>query len=209
MTPFVVLLLTFLVAILSVVELKLAIPLGMGLAEGAGLTGISPWLYFAVAFLGTCVPALLITLFLKPVLKSLGKTKLFKPLADKLDAHFARKAERVEKKAEVRADRYKQKLLAKGSEQAWSEEKLAARVAQSEKRRATVLELVKYASLFLFVAVPLPLTGVWTGSAIGVFLNTKFRYAFPCIILGNLVAGLIVMGLSLAGFHLAGITITF
>lgn len=46
--------------------------------------------------------------------------------------------------------------------------------------------------LFLFVAVPFPVTGVWTGTAIAVFLNLKFSNAFLPIVFGNLVAGTII-----------------
>ena len=47
-------------------------------------------------------------------------------------------------------------------------------------------------ALFIFVAVPFPVTGVWTGTAIAVFLNMKFKDAFLPIVLGNLVAGSII-----------------
>ena len=47
-------------------------------------------------------------------------------------------------------------------------------------------------ALFIFVAVPFPVTGVWTGTAIAVFLNMKFSNAFLPIILGNLIAGTII-----------------
>ena len=47
-------------------------------------------------------------------------------------------------------------------------------------------------SLFLFVAVPFPVTGVWTGTAIAVFLGMKFKETFLPIALGNLVAGGII-----------------
>ena len=46
--------------------------------------------------------------------------------------------------------------------------------------------------LFIFVAVPFPVTGVWTGTAIAVFLNMKFKDAFLPIVVGNLVAGSII-----------------
>ena len=46
--------------------------------------------------------------------------------------------------------------------------------------------------LFIFVAVPFPVTGVWTGAAIAVFLNMKFKDSFLPIVLGNLVAGSII-----------------
>ena len=50
--------------------------------------------------------------------------------------------------------------------------------------------------LFLFVAVPFPITGVWTGTAIAVFLNLKFKESVLPIALGNLVAGAIVTALT-------------
>ncbi len=47
--------------------------------------------------------------------------------------------------------------------------------------------------LFLFVAIPLPLTGVWTGTCIGVAIGLKFWQTVLSVILGNIVAGLIIM----------------
>lgn len=44
-------------------------------------------------------------------------------------------------------------------------------------------------ALFVFVAVPLPLTGVWTGTAIAVFLNMKFKDSLLPLASGNLIAG--------------------
>ena len=52
--------------------------------------------------------------------------------------------------------------------------------------------LLKQIGVFVFVAIPLPMTGVWTGSAIAVFLGLKFREAVLPVIVGNLVAGLII-----------------
>jgi uncharacterized membrane protein len=55
--------------------------------------------------------------------------------------------------------------------------------------------IVKYEllGLFLFVAFPLPLTGVWTGSAVAAMLKLDFKKAFPTVILGAMVCGLILM----------------
>lgn len=46
--------------------------------------------------------------------------------------------------------------------------------------------------VFAFVAVPLPMTGVWTGTAIAVFLGLKFWDAFFPVAVGNLIAGLLI-----------------
>ena len=58
--------------------------------------------------------------------------------------------------------------------------------AEDKKRKMLII------GLFIFVAVPFPVTGVWTGTAIAVFLNMKFKDSFLPIVLGNLVAGSII-----------------
>ncbi len=46
--------------------------------------------------------------------------------------------------------------------------------------------------LTLFVAIPLPVTGAWTGSLAAIIFDIKPRYAFPAIILGVTIAGIVV-----------------
>ncbi len=53
-------------------------------------------------------------------------------------------------------------------------------------------KFIKQMGVFIFVAIPIPLTGVWTGTAIAVFLGLRFKDAVLPVMLGNLVAGLII-----------------
>lgn len=46
--------------------------------------------------------------------------------------------------------------------------------------------------LFIFVAIPLPGTGVWTGSAAALFFGIRFSYAMPMMTAGVFCAGIIV-----------------
>jgi uncharacterized membrane protein len=46
--------------------------------------------------------------------------------------------------------------------------------------------------LMLFVAVPLPMTGAWTGAIAAYLFKLPLRLALPCIILGVLIAGVVV-----------------
>lgn len=46
--------------------------------------------------------------------------------------------------------------------------------------------------LFLFVAIPAPGTGAWTGALIAAMLDIRMRTALPTIFLGVCTAGLIV-----------------
>ena len=60
--------------------------------------------------------------------------------------------------------------------------------------------VLKYASLglVLFVGIPLPGTGAWTGALIAAMFDMKKRYAFLSIFLGVLTAG-ILMSLIMGG----------
>ncbi len=50
--------------------------------------------------------------------------------------------------------------------------------------------------LLVFVAIPLPGTGVWSGSLAAALLDMRFKWAFPAILVGNIIAAAIIMGLS-------------
>lgn len=56
--------------------------------------------------------------------------------------------------------------------------------------------------LFLFVAIPLPVTGGWTASLIAFVFGMPLKKAFALISLGVLVAGLIVLFLTRAGLSI-------
>ncbi len=55
----------------------------------------------------------------------------------------------------------------------------------------------KILAVFVFVAIPLPLTGVWTGTCVAVFIGLDYVSTCVSVILGNLVAGLIVTAILL------------
>lgn len=57
-----------------------------------------------------------------------------------------------------------------------------------------------YFALFLFVAIPIPGTGAWTGTLAASILNLDFKKTMVSIIAGVLVAGLIMLAVSLGLF---------
>ena len=54
----------------------------------------------------------------------------------------------------------------------------------------------KYLGLMIFVAIPLPGTGGWTGALIAAFLDMRLRSALPSIFGGVLIAGFLITGLT-------------
>lgn len=70
------------------------------------------------------------------------------------------------------------------------------------KAQKNTPKVQKYASLglLIFVALPLPGTGAWTGALVAAMLDMRMKYAIPSIFCGVLIAGLIM---SLASYGLA------
>lgn len=60
-------------------------------------------------------------------------------------------------------------------------------------------------ALTLFVAVPLPVTGAWTGCAAAFVFGIKFRHAFPAVLAGVLIAGVVVTLVTLMGIGAMGL----
>jgi uncharacterized membrane protein len=71
-------------------------------------------------------------------------------------------------------------------------EKIINLVFRISRRRGRIVERYGAIGLTLFVAIPLPITGAWTGSIVAFLLGMKFKRAFPAIVLGVLLAGIIV-----------------
>ena len=58
------------------------------------------------------------------------------------------------------------------------------------------IEKYEFWGLVLFVGIPLPGTGAWTGSLIAALLGVKFKKAFPAVILGICIATVIMWFIS-------------
>lgn len=67
------------------------------------------------------------------------------------------------------------------------------------KTKGDLIQKYEAIGLMLFVAVPLPMTGAWSGCIAASLFRIKFRYAFPAIFLGVVLAGIIVMSVCLFG----------
>lgn len=67
---------------------------------------------------------------------------------------------------------------------AWQHRRLSSKGGKVDKYKVWFL--------FIFVAIPLPTTGVWTGSMIAGLFDMRIKKAVPVIFLGNIVAGLLI-----------------
>lgn len=121
---------------------------------------------FLLAYIGSTIVVIPIFFLLRPILNLLKKWKAFNGFATRVENYFQSKADETEKKQTENSGK-------KFSETA-----------------------LKQLGVFIFVAIPLPMTGVWTGTAIAVFLGLDFKHAILPIVVGNFIAGLLICGLS-------------
>lgn len=73
------------------------------------------------------------------------------------------------------------------------------------RRKRGIVDKYGVFGLTLFVAIPLPVTGAWTGSMIAVVLGLNFYKSLGCVILGVLIAGVVVSLASVGVIAVLGI----
>jgi len=56
--------------------------------------------------------------------------------------------------------------------------------------------------LLLFVAIPLPGTGAWTGALVAALMDMKFKHALPCVFLGVCIAAAIITAVTFGVIHI-------
>lgn len=134
-------LMTFLISMLPIVELRGAVPVGTAL-------GLNPYLVLIVSILGNILPIPFVVIFARKIISMLKKTRLF--------ARFAAFLE-----------------------------------AKAEKNKEKIIKYEKL-GLFIFVAIPLPGTGAWTGALVSSFLDLRLKNSFLPISLGVVAAGIIM-----------------
>ncbi len=108
-----------------------------------------------ICIIGNIIPIPFILLFIRKIFELMKKTKLFRPLVEKL-----------EKKAMGKSDKIKK---------------------------------YEFFGLVLFVGIPLPGTGAWTGSLIAALLEVDIKKASIAIFIGLILATIIMCLFSYGG----------
>ena len=101
---------------------------------------------------------------------------------------------------------FARKILEWGSEKNWKPFKQFCNFCLKKGEKAGTKLLKKagnygtYFGLFLFVAIPIPGTGAWTGTLAASILNLDFKKTMIAICAGVLTAGIIMLAVSLGLF---------
>ena len=143
-------LITFLISMVPVIELRGAIPYGI-------TAGLEPWLVYPLAAIGNLLPVPFILLFIRKIFQWMKRYEKLGKIATKLEERAASKSGKVKKS--------------------------------------------EFIGLLLFVAIPLPGTGAWTGALIAALMDMRLKRAISSIALGVVLAGLIVTLVMVMGIH--------
>ena len=133
---------------------------------GAAL-GLPFYINYPLSVLGNLLPVPFILLFIPKILAFLGR---FKP--------FARLVNWLHDKAR----RGSKKVIGEGA------------VTTSDTEDIPTLKMTRaiFLALMIFVAIPLPGTGAWTGALVASLFNIERRWSFLSIALGVLISGIIM-----------------
>ncbi|MBS5940019.1 small multi-drug export protein [Clostridium sartagoforme] len=138
-------LVVFIISMVPILELR-------GGLIAASLLGIGVVKAIFLCIVGNIIPIPFILFFITPIFNWMKKTKLFRPMVEKL-----------EKKSMAKSDQIKK---------------------------------YEFWGLALFVGVPLPGTGAWTGALIASLLGIKTKKASLAILLGLIMATTIMTFIS-------------
>ncbi|MDY2886877.1 COG2426 family protein [Coprococcus catus] len=140
-------LIVFIISMVPILELR-----GGLLAAGPAFLDIPTWRAIPICIIGNLIPIPFILLLIRPIFAWLRRTKLFRPLVEKLEAKAMSKSSQIEK--------------------------------------------YEFWGLVLFVGIPLPGTGAWTGSLIASLLGIDWKKAFLAVVIGVCMATVIMYFLS-------------
>jgi len=82
--------------------------------------------------------------------------------------------------------------------------RFAERMEERAERKGDAFRRGLVFGLFIFVAIPLPGTGAWTGALIAAMLRLRIRTAFPAIAAGVAVAAVLVTGITFGFSNIIG-----
>lgn len=127
----------FIISLFPILELR-------GGILAASLLDVEMWKGIIISAIGNFLPIPFILFFIKKIFAILKKTRLFRPLVEKLERRAMKKRGQIEK--------------------------------------------YEFWGLVLFVGIPLPCTGAWTGSLVAALIDMDLKKAIKAVLLGICIA---------------------
>ena len=193
----------FIISVLPIVELRGAIPVGAAL-------GLPFYTNYLLAVVGNLLPIPFILMFIPKILDFLARFKIFRPMVDWLRRRATSKSADVLGKENVLPKETEEQQSADADSResfegtATSDNTapvITEGTAVQKKGQRVKMSKAVFFGLMVFVAIPLPATGAWTGSLVAALFDLPKKYSFLAILLGVLISGTVM---SLASYGVLG-----
>ena len=173
----------YVISIIPIIELRGAIVFMTGMFSS--VQEMIAGMFCCIAGSTTVILPLIIVV--RPLIRRMKRTKWFSKLASGLETSIEDRAESAysEEREELRAQKLQRRENSKNGRRGRNRHRI-------RKRKPLSADAKKFLGLFAFVAVPLPMTGAWTGSCVGSFLEFPVWKASLAVFLGNIVAAAIL-----------------
>lgn len=175
-------LLVFLISMIPIIELRGAIPIAA--AKGLPLG----WTY-ALTVVGNMLPVPFILLLIPVLFAFMRRHHILVGVVDWLERKAQKGAKRMAKRAK-NAEAEPSETVTESVEPTAVQADASTETAPAEGSKAA--GTLAFLGLYLFVAIPLPGTGAWTGSLVAALFGMKKWRAFLAVFLGVLTAGVIM-----------------
>lgn len=159
----------FIISIIPIIELRGALVIMAGMQNVNEIAGM----FCCIAGSTTVVVPLL--LLIRPLIRQMKKSKWFAKIGKRIESSLSERAENAyseKKQLEIQAEE-------------------AGESAKKPKKPLSI-DTKKFLGLFVFVAIPLPMTGAWTGSCVGSILDFPVWKAAFAVFFGNIAAAIIL-----------------
>ena len=182
---------TFLISMVPIIELRGAIPYAAYHELPFG------WAY-ALTVVGNMLPVPFVLLLIPALFAFMRRHHILVGLVDWLERKAQKGAKKMEKRSGNPADAAETGVAptdeAPASEATASEAEAVEATAEATApaKSGKAAGTLAFLGLYLFVAIPLPGTGAWTGSLVAAVFGMKRRRALLAVFLGVLTAGLIM-----------------
>lgn len=178
---------TFLISMVPVVELRGAIPYAAYHELPFG------WA-FALTVIGNLLPVPFILWFIPALFRFMRRHHILVGLVDWLERKARKGADKMNKRGAAEPTDETDGVVPANGEtvDAAPEAETVGPTDETPAKGGRAAGTLAFLGLYLFVAIPLPGTGAWTGSLVAAVFGMKKRRALPAVILGVLTAGVIM-----------------
>lgn len=175
----------FIISMLPIIELRGAIPAGAAM-------DVPFYTNYILSVVGNLLPVPFILLFIPKILDYLYRFKACQPMVNWLRGKAEKNKKRIIKNIETvtgeteRGECFETEIV---TPQGCDKDSIGvAKVYTTRPRMSGGV----FTALMLFVAIPLPGTGAWTGSLVAALFDLPKRYSFLAVTLGVLISGTIM-----------------